>query len=84
MELVEIGTGCEHYKRGYRVGVSCKRYENTPMITNFYDFWLQQQYVEHLFDVSFTMDNESNCVLCFKSKEDLFLAMMAIGFVIEN
>lgn len=85
MEIVEIGSGTEAYKKGYRAGICCKRYENMPIVADLYDFWLTQTYAEHRFDVHFTMDAESNCVLCFKTMEELFLAKLTFGFsVTEN
>lgn len=84
MQIVEIGSCSEAYAKGFRVGICCKKYERMPVVADMYDFWLRQIYQEHEFDVHFTMDAESNCVLCFRTMEDLFLAKLIAGFTTEN
>jgi len=85
MHKVEISHTTKLYNDGWKVAISMDRWADMQMVSNIYNHWLyERRAIDNMFECHFTISDKAEWLVCFKSEEDMFVAALYFGCVIES
>lgn len=84
MRRVKIDHGSDLHKKGWRNAIEIDRWEDMLTINKLYTYWLYHSREPNGFNMHFTISKDNRWLVCFADLEEMFLAAIYFGIVIES